>query len=135
MSKGLNKVMLLGNVGKDPEVKYTQDGRSMARFSIATSEEWKDKASGEKKEKTEWHKVVFWGPLAEVVGKYVKKGNRIYVEGKIETRTWDQDGEKKYIAEIIGRELLLLGGKNVESGEDAPAPEKPAPITDDDMPF
>jgi len=99
---GINKVILVGRLGQDPEMKYTPDGKAIANTSIATSETWKDKNTGEKKEKTEWHRVIFFGPLAEIVGQYVKKGSNIYIEGKLQTRKWqDQSGVDKYTTEIV----------------------------------
>ena len=110
MARGLNSAAIIGNVGKDPEVRHTQSGTVVANFSIATSETWYDKAKGEKQEKTEWHRVVAWGKLAEVVERYVKKGRQIYIQGRIETRTWeDSGGNKKYTTEIVAKEILLLG--------------------------
>ena len=110
MARGLNSAAIIGNVGKDPEVRHTQSGTAVANLSVATSETWFDKAKGEKQEKTEWHRVVAWGKLAEVVEKYVKKGRQIYIQGRIETRAWeDNSGNKKYTTEIVAKEILLLG--------------------------
>ncbi len=119
---GVNKVILVGNVGKDPEIRTTQDGTKIANFSIATSETWNDRASGERKEKTEWHRVVVFNDrISDVVEKYVKKGKSVYVEGSLQTRKWtDQSGTEKYSTEVvIGRfkgELTLLGGRNDSDG-------------------
>ncbi len=119
---GVNKVILVGNVGKDPEIRTTQDGTKIANFSIATSETWNDKASGERKEKTEWHRVVVFNDrIADVVEKYVKKGKSVYVEGSLQTRKWtDQSGTEKFSTEVvIGRfkgELTLLGGRADSDG-------------------
>ena len=155
MAKSVNKVILIGNLGKDPEVKYTPSGTPVAKFSLATNERFKDKA-GEWQDRTEWHNIVAWQRLAEIVGEYVKKGQKVYIEGRIQTRSWDdKDGQKKYMTEIIANDLVLLGGRG-ESGDhegggsrsrsaspasfDQRAPEpEPAPagagITDEDIPF
>jgi single-strand DNA-binding protein len=102
MSGSVNKVILLGNLGRDPEVRRTGDGRAVANLSVATSENWKDKNTGERQEKTEWHRVVLWGPVAEVAEKYLKKGDSIYVEGRIETRKWtDKEGQERYTTEVV----------------------------------
>lgn len=106
--RGVNKVILVGNVGNEPEVRYMQNGNAVANISIATSETWKDKGNGEQQEKTEWHKVVFFNRLAEIVEQYVKKGSKLYIEGRLQTRSWDQDGVKRYATEIIGSEMQML---------------------------
>lgn len=116
MSGSLNRVMLIGNCGKDPEIRTMQNGGKVANVSIATSESWKDKSTGEKKEKTEWHRVVIFGPLADIVERYVTKGSKLYLSGSLQTRKWtDKDGAEKYGTEIVlqgfGSELLLLDGK------------------------
>lgn len=113
MSGSVNKVILIGNCGKDPEVRTMQDGKKVANLSIATSESWKDKATGEKKEKTEWHRIVIFGALADIVERYVKKGSKLYVSGSLQTRKWtDQGGVEKYSTEVVlqnfGGELTLL---------------------------
>lgn len=105
---GVNKVILVGNVGKDPDIVSFENNRK-ATFSIATSERYKDK-KGETVEKTEWHNIVFWGPVVEVVEKYVKKGKQVYVEGKLSTRSYEKDGQTKYVTEVVGQNLTLLGG-------------------------
>ena len=115
----VNKAIILGNVGNQPEIKSTQDGRTVANFSVATSESWKDKNSGEKKEKTEWHRVTAFGNLAEIVKNYVKKGSKVYVEGSIQTRKWtDKEGVERYTTEIIlqgfNSTIQLLDGKKDE---------------------
>lgn len=116
---GVNKVILVGNVGQDPEIRYTADGRPIANFSVATSETWNDKNSGEKKEKTEWHRVVVFGKLAELCGKYVAKGSQVYVEGKLQTRKWQgQDGQDKYTTEIVvdmRGVVQFLGGRQTRN--------------------
>jgi single-strand DNA-binding protein len=120
MAGSLNKVTLIGNVGKDPEVRNTQGGKVVANFSIATSESWTDKTSGERSEKTEWHNIVVWGPLAEIVEKYVQKGSKLYIEGKLQTRSWEKDGKKNYTTEIVlqgfGAQLILLSGRQDGGG-------------------
>src|SRR5882672_7675236 len=112
MAKSVNKVILVGNLGKDPEVKYTPSGVPVAKFSIATNERFKDK-SGEWQDRTEWHNIVAWQRLAEIIGEYVKKGSKVYIEGKLQTSSWEdkQSGEKKYRTEIVAQELVLLGGR------------------------
>lgn len=111
---GVNKVILVGNLGKDPEVRTLENGRKVANFSLATSEAYKDK-SGERIERTEWHNIVFWGPIAEVIERYVKKGSKIYVEGKLRTRSYEQEGVKKYITEIDGQNMTMLDSKGSSS--------------------
>lgn len=118
MGKSVNKVILVGNLGKDPEVKYTPSGMAVANFSIATNENFKDK-SGQWQERTEWHNIVAFQRLAEVVGEYVKKGTKVYIEGRLQTRSWDDkdSGQKRYKTEILANDLVLLGGRG-ESGPD-----------------
>lgn len=112
MARGLNKVMLIGNLGADPEIRYTTGGSAIANLRLATAESWRDKESGEQQERTEWHRVVFFGRLAEVAGEYLKKGSQIYVEGRIQTRKWqDKDGSDRYSTEIIANEMQMLGGR------------------------
>jgi single-strand DNA-binding protein len=135
----VNKVILIGNLGKDPEVRYTTAGKAIANITVATSESWKDKATGEKQEKTEWHRVTFFDKLAEIVGQYLKKGSSIYLEGKLQTRKWkDKDGQDRYTTEIVGKEMTMLGGK--KDGESsapskAPAKNEPAGFDDSDVDF
>ena len=118
---GVNKAILLGNLGKDPEVRHLENGRAVANFSIATSETYKNK-QGEKVTNTEWHNVVLWSPLAEIAEKYLKKGNQVYIEGKMTTRSYDdKDGVTKYISEVVGRDLTLLSNPRTD-GQSAPAP-------------
>lgn len=113
MSRGVNKVILLGNLGADPEIRYTQGQKQVANLSIATSESWTDRQTGQKQEKTEWHRVVFFDRLAEVVGQYLKKGSKVYIEGKIQTRKWqNQQGVDQYTTEIIGNEMQMLDGRS-----------------------
>ena len=118
MAKSVNKVILVGNLGKDPEVKFTPSGTAVAKFSLATNERYKDKA-GEWQDRTEWHNIVAWQRLAEIVGEYVKKGNKIYIEGRLQTSSWDdkETGQKKYKTEIIANELVLLGGRGEGDSE------------------
>ena len=112
MSNGLNKVLIIGNLGADPEIKYTQAGSPVANLSIATSERWKDKTTGEQKEQVEWHRVVIFGRLAEIAEQYLKKGSKIFVEGKLQTRDWeDSEGKKRYTTEVIAREMTMLDSK------------------------
>jgi single-strand DNA-binding protein len=119
MARGVNKVILVGNLGKDPEVRYSPNGQAVANVTLATSESWKDKNTGEKVEKTEWHRIVFWGKLAEIAGEYLKKGSQIYVEGRLQTRKWqDKDGHDKYTTEIVANEMQMLGSRE---GRGAPA--------------
>ena len=152
--KSVNKVILVGHVGKDPEVKYTPSGTAVANFSIATNDRTKDK-SGQWQDRTEWHRVVAWQRLAEIVGEYVKKGNMIYIEGTLRTRSWDdkESGQKKYMTEIWANDLVLLGGRGEAAGDSPgrarstaatsnfdqrtpePEPAGSTPITDEDIPF
>ena len=116
---GINKVILVGNLGKDPDMRYTAGGDAVANLSIATSESWNDNQTGEKKEKTEWHRVVFFRRIAEVCGEYLKKGSSVYIEGSLRTRDWEDDqGNKRYTTEIIGREMQMLGGRRSEDNMD-----------------
>lgn len=151
----VNKVILVGNLGKDPETRYTASGEAMCNFSLATTESWKDKSSGERKEATEWHRVSFFGKIAEIASQYLQKGSQVYIEGSLRTRKYtDKDGVEKYSTEIRGDEMKMLGsrpeggGNNNQqkqqqqrdsSGYDAPPPKnKPKPSFDDlgdDVPF
>ena len=126
----LNKCMIIGNLGHDPEMKYLPNGNAVCNFSIATKEEWKDQA-GTPHNKTEWHKIVVFGKLAEICGQWLKKGNQTYIEGKIQTRNWDdRDGNKKYTTEIVANVMTMLGG-NIEGSKSANDSES----QDDDLPF
>ena len=108
----LNKVILIGNLGKDPETRYMTNGDAVTNITIATSESWKDKATGEKQEKTEWHRVTFYRRLAEIAGEYLKKGSQVYVEGRLETRKWqDKEGKDRYTTEVIANEMQMLGSR------------------------
>ena len=155
MARGINKVILIGNLGSDPEVKYTPDGVPVANFSLATSESWNDRNTGERQERTEWHRLVLWRKLAEIAGQYLKKGARIYVEGKLQTRSWDdQSGQKRYMTEVVVNDMQMLdsrgeggsggrdagysdrpsGGQNVGPAAQPAAPPPPGG-DDDDLPF
>jgi len=147
MARGINKVILVGNLGADPEVKYMPSGSAVANVSVATSESWKDRETGEPRERTEWHRVVFFDRLAEVVGEYLRKGSQVYVEGRLQTRKWqDRDGNDRYTTEIRADNMQMLGGRGgaaMSGGEraaparqSAPAPAQPAEaFEDDDIPF
>lgn len=112
MSRGINKVILIGNLGQDPEVRYLPQGGAVANLTVATSESWTDKATNEKKEQTEWHRVVIYQRLAEIAGEYLRKGSKVYLEGKLKTRKWtDKDGVERYTTEIVANELQMLDGK------------------------
>lgn len=137
---GVNKVILVGNLGQDPEIRYLQNGDAVANFSIATSEKWKDKNSGETKEATEWHRCVAWRKQAETIGQYAQKGSKLYVEGKLQTRKWEQDGQTKYSTEIQVNQFQFLSPRS--GGGGAPQQQAPqqhqAPQQDsfkDDIPF
>ena len=144
-SRGVNKVMIIGNLGQDPEVKQMPNGNAVANISIATSESWKDKDSGEQREKTEWHRVVFFGKLAEIAEQYLDKGSQLYVEGKLQTRKWqDKEGNDRYTTEILGNEMNMLGGRQ-SSGDGGAydqsqpasqsAPSQASQISEEDIPF
>ena len=129
---GVNKVILVGNLGQDPEVKYMPNGNAVANISIATSETWKDRDSGEKREKTEWHRVVMFRKLAEIVGQYLKKGSKVYIEGKLQTRKWqDKNGQDRYTTEIIADQMQMLdargGGETGFSNQPKSQPGGPKP--------
>lgn len=155
--KSVNKVTLLGNLGKDPEVKYTPSGTPVAKLALATNERYKDK-DGQWQDRTEWHNVVLWQRLAEIAGEYLKKGSKVYIEGKLQTRSWEdkQTNQKRYMTEIVANDLVLLGGRGEAGGESGggysrgaaagnnfdqrtPEPEPVAagasPISDEDIPF
>jgi single-strand DNA-binding protein len=155
--RSLNRVTLIGNLGKDPEVKYTPSGTPVAKLALATNERFKDK-SGEWQDRTEWHNVVLWQRQAEIAGEYLKKGSKVYIEGRLQTRSWDDktSGQKKYMTEVVATDLILLGGRGEAGGGDSggssrgaaaggnnfdqrtPEPEPAAastPISDEDIPF
>lgn len=116
MARGINKVILIGNLGRDPEVRHRPSGDAVATVSVATSESWRDRETGEQHERTEWHRVVFFRRLAEVVGDYLHKGSKIYVEGKLRTRQWERDGQKRYTTEVVAEELQMLDGRGGSGG-------------------
>ncbi|MBI6549831.1 single-stranded DNA-binding protein [Xenorhabdus lircayensis] len=124
-SRGVNKVILVGNLGQDPEVRYMPNGGAVANITLATSESWRDKQTGEMREKTEWHRVVLFGKLAEVAGEYLRKGSQVYIEGSLQTRKWqDQSGQDRYTTEIVvnvGGTMQMLGGRGGAAGQEAPA--------------
>ena len=151
----VNKVILVGNLGRDPETRYTTGGDAVTTLNIATSEQWKDK-SGEKQERTEWHRVVLFARLAEIAGEYLKKGSKVYIEGRLQTRSWEDKNtnQKKYMTEVVANDLVLLGGRGEGSGDEGgssrargasanhfdqrtpePEPAGSGPITDEDIPF
>lgn len=131
----VNKVILLGHVGKDPEIRSFDNGKKVASFSLATTENYKDK-NGERVEKVEWHNINFWSPLAEVIEKYVKKGSKLYIEGKIRTRSYEQEGVKKYTTDIEGKELTMLDSKPKAANETGNSmPEPAADAEENDLPF
>lgn len=120
MSKGINKVILIGHLGNDPETKHMPSGGAVTNISIATSESWKDKNSGQQQERTEWHRVVFFNRLAEIAGEYLKKGSKVYVEGSLRTRKWqDKDGQDKYTTEIVASEMQMLDGKSGDTADNS----------------
>jgi single-strand DNA-binding protein len=154
MARGVNKVILVGNLGKDPEIKYTASGAAIANLTIATSDSWNDKQTGEKVEKTEWHRVVAFQRLAEIMGEYLKKGSQVYIEGKLQTRKWqDQSGQDRWTTEVVANDMQMLGARGGDGGGQPqggggggfrknPQPQqaaaKPAPdddFADDDIPF
>ncbi len=142
---GINKVILVGNLGQDPEVKYTAGGAAVTTLSLATSESWKDKDTGSDQERTEWHRVVLWRRLAEIAGEYLKKGSKVYIEGQLQTRKWEQDGQTRYTTEVIGRDMQFLDSRGNSSAnnssyedtsQDMGSQSMPdSGITDDDIPF
>jgi single-strand DNA-binding protein len=145
MARGVNKVILIGNLGKDPEVRYMPNGQAVANVTIATSETWKDKTSGEQKEQTEWHRVVFFRRLAEIAGEYLKKGSKVYIEGRLQTRKWqNKEGQDQYTTEIVANEMQMLDSKGGSSNYSSQPPEMDtaseprmaaAGDFDDDIPF
>ena len=142
---GINKVIIVGNLGQDPEIKYTAGGAAVTTLSIATSDSWKDKDSGMDQERTEWHRVVLWRRLAEVAGEYLKKGSKVYIEGQLQTRKWEQEGQTRYTTEIIARDMQFLDSrgsssnestqKNSEMNDQSAADGPDSAIDDDDIPF
>lgn len=161
-SRGVNKVILVGNLGQDPETRYLPSGGAVTNVSIATSESWKDKQTGQQQERTEWHRVAFFGRLAEVAGEYLRKGSKVYVEGALRTRKWqDQQGQDRYTTEIVASDMQMLDARGAQDGQNyggdygaatpqpsrpaqapqaqvAPQPQSPPPSMDsfdDDIPF
>jgi single-strand DNA-binding protein len=150
MARGINKAIIVGNLGADPEVRSTQGGVTVTTINVATSESWRDKNTGENREQTEWHRIVLWGKLGEIAGEYLRKGSQVFIEGKIQTRKWqDQSGQDRYTTEIKANEMQMLGGRggsaplndNGGSGSSgsqsySPSPQgESAPFEDDDIPF
>jgi len=138
MARGVNKVIIVGNCGQDPETRFMPSGGAVTNLSIATSESWKDKTSGEPQERTEWHRVVFFNRLAEIAGEYVKKGSKLYVEGSLRTRKWQgQDGQDRYTTEIVASEIQMLDSRGGQGGYDAPqgsSGQNSAPKSSDQAP-
>jgi single-strand DNA-binding protein len=141
---GINKVILVGNLGQDPEVKFTAGGAAVTTLSIATSESWKDKESGTEQEKTEWHRVVLWRRLAEIAGEYLKKGSKVYIEGQLQTRKWEQEGLTRYTTEVIARDMQFLDSRGNMDNSNSPSDisstsedsvSSEQEIKDDDIPF
>lgn len=148
MARGINKVILIGHLGADPEIKYMPSGAAVANLSLATTEGWKDKQSGEKQERTEWHRVVLFSRLAEIAGEYLRKGSQVYIEGRLQTRKWQgKDGQDRYTTEIVANDMQMLGGRGgggssggfESSGESSSAQyasdSPPSRDFDDDIPF
>lgn len=156
MARGINKVILIGNLGRDPETRYSQGGNAVTRFSLATSDSWRDRQTGEQHDQTEWHNIVCFTRLAEIAGEYLRKGSKVYIEGRLQTSSWEQEGQKRFRTEIIARDLQMLdsrSGSGAPSGFDqgsesgppashapsADAPSAAAPSGgddfDDDIPF
>lgn len=135
MAKGVNKVILIGRLGKDPETRYMPSGSAVTNITLATSEQWKDKETGEKKERTEWHNVVFFNKLAEIVAEYLKKGSQVYLEGRLQTEKWqDKEGNDRYTTKIYANEMQMLGGKESSTANHA-QPAQAEPGLNDDIPF
>ncbi len=157
MARGINKVILVGNLGSDPEVKYMPSGGAVCNISLATADSWTDKQSGQKQERTEWHRVVFFNRLAEIAGEYLRKGSQVYIEGRLQTRKWEKDGIERYSTEIVANDMQMLGGRSggdnaggggfaPPQGQSRPAQQRSAPPQqptqsvpevdfDDDIPF
>ena len=134
--KGVNKVIIVGNLGKDPEVKYMPSGDAVCNITVATSETWKDKQSGENKEKTEWHRIVMFKRLAEIAGEYLKKGSKVYIEGKLQTRKWQaQDGSDRYSTEITANQMQMLDSRTADNSKASPNNTNFDDFGDSDIPF
>jgi len=142
MARGINKVIVLGNLGADPDARYMPNGNAVTNISVATTDTWKDKESGERQEKTEWHRVVFFGRLAEIASEYLKKGSQVYVEGRLQTRKWeDKEGNDRWTTEIVANEMQMLGERVSQSSSDNLSTTKRSSSEftsddfDDDIPF
>lgn len=142
MARGVNKVIVIGNLGQDPETRYMPSGSAVTNLRVATNESWKDKQTGEQKDRTEWHSVAMFGRLAEIAAEYLRKGSQVYIEGKLRTRKWqDKDGNDRYTTEIIADEMQMLGSRSgggapaMSSSESTPPPKASADDFDDDIPF
>ena len=143
MARGINKVILVGNLGRDPETRYMPSGGAVTNVSLATSRSWKDRDSGEQKEKTEWHRIVFFNRLGEIAGEYLKRGSKVYVEGELRTREWEKEGQKHFTTEIVANEMQMLDSKGGNSDYEkdknssiaAPSSLSSADMVDDDIPF
>lgn len=143
MARGINKVILVGNLGRDPETRYLPSGGAVTNVSLATSRSWKDRDSGEQREKTEWHRIVFFNRLGEIAGEYLKRGSKVYVEGELRTREWEKEGQKHFTTEIVANEMQMLDSKggntdfeaNNNPSSGAPSSLSSTDIIDDDIPF
>lgn len=145
MARGVNKVILIGNLGRDPETRYTQGGAPVTNFSVATSEAWKDKSTGQQQDRTEWHNVVCFSRLAEIAGEYLKRGSKVYIEGSLRTSNWEKDGQKHYKTEVIASNLQMLDSRGAATNGGAPVMDNQMepvhnvadalPDFDDDIPF
>jgi len=153
MARGINKVIIVGNLGNDPEVRYANNGSAIANISVATTDSWKDKNTGEQQDRTEWHRVVMFNRLGEIAGEYLKKGSQVYIEGRLQTRKWqDQSGQDRYTTEIVANEMQMLGGRGdnmgsgggyqapsqqsgSQGGQSQSTPSQPSNDFDDDIPF
>jgi single-strand DNA-binding protein len=134
MKKGINKCIILGNLGQDPKMQHLPSGGAVTSISVATSESWKDKNTGQQEQRTDWHRVVFFNKLAEIAGQYLKKGSKVYIEGSLRTRAWEQNGEKRYTTEIVANEMQMLDSKG-EGVSGAGNATQQTPEFDDDIPF
>ena len=128
MARGVNKVILIGNLGGDPEVRYTPNGAAVVNVNLATNESWTDRNTNERQERTEWHRLVLWSKLAEIAGQYLRKGSKVYVEGRLQTRSWDdQSGQKRYTTEVVVNDMQMLDGRGEAGGPGGPPPGGPPP--------
>ena len=141
MARGINKVILIGNLGRDPETRYAQGGTPVTNFSVATTESWRDRNSGDQQERTEWHNIVCFARLAEIAGEYLKKGSKVYIEGSLRTSSWEQEGQKRYRTEVIARDMQMLDSRGAssgpptgfESGRPVTVPDNAPTLSDDDF--